>query len=359
MAQLERREIPLPRMAKSKDAMAMTDEEILGRCREVAHAFRFAEELLRQEGLGTFGHIMSRAVDVLTRRKSVLERAQRRARFILIDEFQDSNVAQIKLAGLLASEEANVFAVGDPDQAIYQFRGATSDAFDQFLQTFGSDRVKRVTMSANRRSTPAILQCAYQVIKCNPEIASVDGGWAREPLSSARLEREPEIAAAPAVQAIAYNDYDQEASFIADEIQALRKEKPAARFGDIAVLYRSHFCREKIVAELTRRGIPVRVKGTDLLDTPELRDLLAVLRLLDASHPVAVFRVAALPQFNIDPEIVPRRAGAGGARLLRRSGAGECSRWPEGCGDFARGPSRAGCGEWAVLCRLGDCAAAL
>jgi len=58
----------------------------------------------------------------------VLERAQRRARFILIDEFQDSNVAQIKLASLLAGEAANVFAVGDPDQAIYQFRGATSDA---------------------------------------------------------------------------------------------------------------------------------------------------------------------------------------------------------------------------------------
>ena len=77
------------------------DEEALGRCHEVARAFRFAEDLLQKEGLGTFGHIMTRAVDVLTRRKSVLERAQRRARFILIDEFQDSNVAQIKLASLL------------------------------------------------------------------------------------------------------------------------------------------------------------------------------------------------------------------------------------------------------------------
>ena len=148
----------------------MSDEEILGRCREVAGAFRFAEKMLQDEGLGTFGHIMTRAVDVLTRRKSVLERAQKRARFILIDEFQDSNVAQIKLASLLAGDDANVFAVGDPDQAIYQFRGATSGAFDQFLRTFGPERVKRVTMSANRRSTPPILGCAYEAIACNPAI---------------------------------------------------------------------------------------------------------------------------------------------------------------------------------------------
>src|SRR5262249_35112897 len=102
VAQLEGGEIPLPRMAKSKDAQAMSDDEVLGRCREVARAYRYAEEMLQEEGLGTFGHIMTRAVELLIRRQSVLQRARRRARFILIDEFQDSNVAQIKLASLLA-----------------------------------------------------------------------------------------------------------------------------------------------------------------------------------------------------------------------------------------------------------------
>ncbi len=302
VAGIERGEIPVPRMAKAKDAAVMSDEEALGRCHEVARAFRFAEDLLQEEGLGTFGHIMTRAVDVLARRKSVLERAQRRARFILIDEFQDSNVAQIKLASLLAGEAANVFAVGDPDQAIYQFRGATSDAFEQFLQAFGKDRVQRVTMSANRRSTPPILRCAFQAIKCNPEIASADGGWPREPLTCARLEREAAVATAPAVQAIAHNGQEQEAVFVADTIKAMRAQNPAAKLSHFAVLYRSHFHREAIVAELTRRGIPVHVKGADLLKTPELRDAMAVLRILDSSHPVALFRVAALPQFEIDPQ---------------------------------------------------------
>jgi DNA helicase II / ATP-dependent DNA helicase PcrA len=302
VAKLECGEIPMPRMAKAKDAATMSGEEALARCHEVARAFRFAEDLLQKEGLGTFGHIMTRAVDVLTRRKSVLERAQRRARFILIDEFQDSNVAQIKLASLLAGEAANVFAVGDPDQAIYQFRGATSDAFDHFLQTFGPDRVKRVTMSANRRSTPPILRCAYQLIQCNPAIVTVDGGSPRQALSCARLEHDPAVASAPAVQAIVHTGPEHEAAFVADTITAMRANQPVTKFSHIAVLYRSHFCRERIVAELTHRGIPVRVKGADLLDTPELRDAIAVLRVLDSSHPVALFRVAALPQFHVDPE---------------------------------------------------------
>ena len=300
VVKLERGEIPLPRMAKSKDAETMPPEEVLGRCREVARAFRFAEELLQREGLGTFGHIITRAVDLLTRRKSVLERAQRRARFILIDEFQDSNIAQIKLASLLAGEEANVFAVGDPDQAIYQFRGATSDAFDHFLETFGPERVKRVTMSANRRSTPSILSCAHQTIQCNPAIARAEGGWRREPLTCDRLQRDPRLAAAAPVRAVVYNGAEQEASFVADTIAALRRS--AMKLSDIAVLYRSHFHREKLVAELTRRGIPVRVRGVDLFHTPELRDAMATLRILDSSHPVALFRVAALPMFQVDPE---------------------------------------------------------
>jgi len=302
VTRLERHEIPLPRMAKSRDAQAMSEAEVLGRCREVARAFRFAEELLHQEGLGTFGHIMTRAVDVLVRRKLILERAQRCARFILIDEFQDSNVAQIKLASLLAGDEANVFAVGDPDQAIYQFRGATSDAFDHFLETFGTDRVKRVTMSANRRSTLPILRCAHQLIQCNPTIAVVDGGWARQPLTCARADRDPSLASPTAVQAIVHNGPEQEAEFVANTIQTMQENHPELRLSDIAVLYRSHFHREQIVAELTHRGIPVRVRGADLFDTPELRDAMAVLRLLDSSHPVALFRVAALPQFQVDPE---------------------------------------------------------
>ena len=304
LARIESKEIPLPRVAKSKDAEDMPDEEILGRCREIARAFRYIEDLLKQENLGTFGHIITRAVEILGRRQSVLESAQKRARFILIDEFQDSNVAQIQLAKLLAGEEVNVFAVGDPDQAIYRFRGATSGAFDQFLRTFGPERVQRVTMSDNRRSTPPILRCAYEAIQCNPEVGSVelpDGGWPRQPLTCARLEREKSLAKASAVHAIVHNK-NEEAAFIADTIEATRQRRSTVKYSDFAVLYRNHLHRREVSGELRRRGIPVQVRGADLFDAPEVRDALAVLRILDGPDPIALFRVAALPQFEVDPE---------------------------------------------------------
>jgi DNA helicase-2/ATP-dependent DNA helicase PcrA len=305
VARLERREIPLPRVAKSKEASSMPVEEVLERCHEIARVFRYVEDLLREEGLGTFGHIITRAVDLLGRRQSVLQRAQKHARYILIDEFQDSNVAQIQLAKVLAGDEANVFAVGDPDQAIYRFRGATSGAFDQFLRTFGPDRVRRVTLSKNRRSTPPILHCAYQIIRENPPITSIelrDGGWQREPLHCARLEDDPALEHASPVQAIVHNGHEQEATFVADTIQAIRERRPGLKYQDIAVLYRTHMNREKVLAELRRRNIPVHVEGVDLFDTPEARDALAALQVMAAPDPIALVRVAAFPQFKVDAE---------------------------------------------------------
>jgi DNA helicase II / ATP-dependent DNA helicase PcrA len=304
VAQLERNEIPPPRVAKSKDATSMPREEVLARCHEIARAFRYVEGLLKQEGLGTFGHIITRAVEILGRDQSVLLSAQEHARFILIDEFQDSNVAQIKLAKLLAGDEANVFAVGDPDQAIYRFRGATSGAFDQFLRTFGPECVARVTMSDNRRSTPPILSCAYQVIRCNPEVGSKeleDEGWPRRPLTCARLAGEKNLAKAPAVHAIVHNK-NEEPAFIAETIEATLRRRPAMKYRDFAVLYRNHHHRQEVVDELRRRGIPVQVRGADLFDAPQVRDAMAVLRILDGSDPISLFRVAALPRFCVDPE---------------------------------------------------------
>src|SRR5271165_6694892 len=305
VAQLEREELPLPRVAKSKEAALMPREEVLCCCHEIARAFGYVEDLLKQEGLGTFGHIITRAVEMLGRRQSVLQAAQQRARFILVDEFQDSNVAQIQLAKLLAGEEANVFAVGDPDQAIYRFRGATSGAFDQFLRTFGPQRVKRVTMSDNRRSTPPILSCAYQVIQCNPEVGSKeleDAGWPRQPLTCARLEREKNLAAkAAAVHAVVHNK-NEDAGFIADTIEATRRRRPGMKYDHFAVLYRNHHHRQEVVDELRRRDIPVQVKGADLFDAPQVRDAMAVLRILDGPDAIALFRVAALPRFNVDAE---------------------------------------------------------
>ena len=123
---LERRELPVPRVAKSKDADLLTEDEVLGRCCEIAAIFATVERMLREENLGTFGHMITRAFDLLQSDSALLAREREHARFILVDEFQDANFAQVKILRDLAGTDCNVFAVGDPDQAIYRFRGASS-----------------------------------------------------------------------------------------------------------------------------------------------------------------------------------------------------------------------------------------
>src|SRR5437868_10249331 len=109
------------------------------------------------------------AIKVLREDPDKLAREQQRARFLLIDEFQDCNRGQIDLMALLAGTERNIFAVGDPDQAIYRFRGATSAAFEEFLSLYPDAR--GVVLDENQRSRTPILRCAYTLINENPGIA--------------------------------------------------------------------------------------------------------------------------------------------------------------------------------------------
>jgi DNA helicase-2/ATP-dependent DNA helicase PcrA len=315
VAKLGSKQIPLPRVGRTKDAATMSDDEILGRCREIARVFRYAEDLLTHENLGTYSHVITRAVALLRDQNNVaqLARAREHARFVLIDEFQDSNVAQIELTRLLVAEKSNVFAVGDPDQAIYRFRGATAGAFDHFLKIFGVARVKRVTMSENRRSTEVILKSAYSVISRNPEITSVElpGGerWTRAPLDHARTKPEP-IPVSP-VQVKAWEQAEGEAVFVGQEI--VRKHKSEGRpWRDFAVLYRGHSNRDALVEQLLLLGVPFTVEGIDLLEIAEVRDLLAALRAIESGDSVGLLRVAALPGFQVEGEAVRAALAAAG-----------------------------------------------
>lgn len=301
--------LPLPRVAMPKDAAKLTDEEVLARCREIAHVFRKVEKMLADEKLGMFGHMISGAVKLLREDPARLERERSRAKFLLIDEFQDSNIAQIELAQLLAGESRNIFAVGDPDQAIYKFRGATAAAFDEFMARFPGTEV--VSLEENQRSTRAILQCAFHAIRNNPQPAGNNGAAAalfhRRQLESGRAERARQ-ASEPwqelPVEMVIAPDASAEAADIAESV-LVRKEQLGCRWRDFAVLYRQHIHREELLSEFAARNIPLSVEGVDVLDTQAGRDLLALLRSIASSgDAVSLLRVASLPQFGISAEAV-------------------------------------------------------
>src|SRR4029077_1960867 len=272
-----------------------------------ASVFTTVERMLREDNLGTFGHMITRAYELLSQDAELLAEERKRARFILVDEFQDANFAQIKILQMLAGEECNVFAVGDPDQAIYQFRGASSAAFELFQRKFPS--TKLVALDRNRRSTTPILKCAFAVISRNPdsfaEARDTLLPYRRAPLVSAPGEIAlPEGAElrSVTVDAVPLAAKDVECSDVVSIIQE-RRAHSRCQWKDIAVLYRQHLHRDHLAVELAEKGIPFSIENMDVLDTPEVRDLLACLgAIVSEADSASLLRVAALPQFTVDPE---------------------------------------------------------
>jgi DNA helicase-2/ATP-dependent DNA helicase PcrA len=302
---LERKEVPIPRVAKSKNVL--DDAEVLGRCREIARVFTTMERWLAEENLGTFSHMITRAHALLHTDETVLAEARSRARFILADEFQDANFAQIQLLARLAGADGNIFAVGDPDQAIYRFRGASSAAFELFDRHFPN--ANRVVLEKNRRSTTPILRSAFALIDKNPPLFAnhpqAASAYRRTPLQSAREEEAAKAGAplpSPPVSVIVLATRDAEGPDLVSSIRDSQK-KSRRRWSDFGILYRSHFHRDEVVHELAEADIPFVIESMDISDTPEARDLFACLSaVVSAGDDVSLFRVAALPCFHVDPE---------------------------------------------------------
>jgi DNA helicase-2/ATP-dependent DNA helicase PcrA len=316
VGRVARGEVPIPRVERSsKD---LTDAEVLGRCHEISGVFSTMERWLREENYGTFGHMITRAHSLLCDNAELLEAERARVRFVLVDEFQDANFAQVKILAALAGKEANVFVVGDPDQSIYRFRGASSAAFDLFHRQFPA--AKMVVLDKNRRSTSPILRCAFAVIDKNPPVFAVNkftnnpvngnGGasaaiYRRTPLQSAREEdaaREGKSLRGDPVAMVTFSGRDAEGPEVVAAIRDLRR-RLGCKWSDFGILYRQHQHREDVIRELIEAEIPFSIENLDVSDTPEVRDLLAaVTAVVSMSDDASVFRVAALPQFNVDPE---------------------------------------------------------
>jgi DNA helicase-2/ATP-dependent DNA helicase PcrA len=256
------------------DATAHPDDEELGdraeQHVELARTYARYQELMAIDGTIDFGDQIVMALRLLTARPHVLNAYQRRFRYILVDEFQDTNLAQFEMVKLLAARHDNLCVVGDDDQAIYRFRGAAISNVLGFLDRYPSAR--QIVLGANYRSHQTILDAAYRlIVNNNPDRLEVKHGISKQLTA---VKEPPE----PLLQHLHFETATQEADAVAAMVRE-RVEADAWRYGDVAILVRSNNDADPFLRSLNLRGIPWTFSGNaGLYGRPEIRLLIAFLR---------------------------------------------------------------------------------
>ncbi|KKQ33288.1 MAG: hypothetical protein US45_C0012G0002 [Candidatus Nomurabacteria bacterium GW2011_GWA1_37_20] len=258
---------------------------------ELANAYKKYEELKIKEGVMDFSDLISNTLLLFRTRKNILKKYQEQFKFILVDEFQDTNYAQNELAILLAGDDKNITVVADDDQSIYRFRGAAVSNVLQFKKSF--PKAKVVTLNNNYRSTQPILDAAYALIQHNNpnRLEIVEGIDKKLKSHSTATKRDIEV-----IHEIRSED---EADKIARIIKELTEKK--YQYRDIAILVRANNYASLIATALQRHRIPFQFLGPGyLFQQEEIKDLIAYLAFLtNLSDSVSLFRILSMDVFNI------------------------------------------------------------
>ena len=261
------------------------------RCARVYHHY---EELLARNNAADFDDLLFKAVQLLQEHQEVRERYQDRYLYLMVDEFQDTNVAQYRLARLLSGEHHNICVVGDPDQSIYSWRSADIRNILSFQHDYPEART--VSLEQNYRSTGRILETAKRLISTN-------GKRIRKDLFTDKEE-------GPPVEVHEAYDEDDEAKFVIGEVDRLiRDEKQQP--GDCAVMYRVNAQSRALEEACLHRGMKYRlVGGVRFYRRREVKELMAYLRLLhNPLDEVSLARVINVPPRGIGAKTLQDLAG--------------------------------------------------
>lgn len=251
---------------------------------KVAEIYEFYQSRLLKNNALDFDDLIMQTVRLFEQNPSILAYYQNKFRYILVDEYQDTNTAQYVLVKLLAAAHRSLFVVGDPDQSIYGWRGANIRNILNFEKDYHDARI--IKLEQNYRSTQVILDVANEVISNN----------------SSRKEKDLWTAEGQGTPVMLYlgPDEHQEAQFIADRIRSIR-EHSGANYRDFAVLYRTHAMSRVVEEIFLREMIPYTIiGGLKFYDRKEIKDLLAYLRLLvNPADTVSLSRVINMPKRGV------------------------------------------------------------
>lgn len=231
---------------------------------KIAEVYELYQKRLKENNAIDFDDIINYTIKIFMENPDVIEYYSNKFKYVLVDEYQDTNKAQFTLITLLASIHRNITVVGDNDQGIYSFRGADITNILNFEKDFPGTKI--IKLEQNYRCTGNILKVANAVIKNN------------EVKYEKKLWTENEIGSLPMIYS-ADNEYD-EGSFIVEQIERLRREE-YYKYSDFAVLYRMNSQSRALEDILRRENIPYKIiGGLKFYERKEIKDIIAYLRLI-------------------------------------------------------------------------------
>jgi DNA helicase-2/ATP-dependent DNA helicase PcrA len=255
-------------------ALADEDKLELQKWQELSGAYALYEKLLHENGAIDFGGLLLYVLRLFIERPNILKEYRERFKYVVVDEFQDTNSIQYKIVKLLADPKRNITVVGDDDQAIYKFRGAALANIMQFRTDY--PEATRVVLTSNYRSGKKILDTAYKLIQeNNPHRLEASEG-----LSKVLQSHKEEDGFVHHIHAAALDD---EVDAVVGEI--LKKKEAGAEWSDFAILSRSNDAADPFLEALERNGIPYQfVALSGLYTKPVILDALAYLRAVNEPY---------------------------------------------------------------------------
>ncbi len=287
----------LSEISRAKDSL-LSPEEFTAqagsdfRLKKIAECYRLYQKRLLEADAMDFDDLLVRTVELFETEPAVLQKYQNRFRYLMIDEYQDTNHAQYRFVSLLAQKSRNLCVVGDDDQSIYKFRGATIENILSFENQFSPCTVIR--LEQNYRSTQNILDAANAVIAKNLN---------RKPKTLWTQNGKGDL-----IQVHTLDNEDEEGRFIARTV--LDKVANGGKYRDMAVLYRANAQSNAIERSLVKSGIPYRILGGHRFnDTKEVRDAIAYLRVINnPDDSVSLRRIINEPKRGIGDTTLDKAA---------------------------------------------------
>ena len=270
----------------------MKDKEEKKRIKEVANAYQVYQNLLLENNVLDFGDLINYCLKLFQKRPRILEQYRKKFKYILVDEFQDTNWAQYELIKLLAAPKNNLTVCADDDQSVYKFRGASFSNIVQFRKDFS--KAKQIVLTENYRSTQDILDLAYKFIQQNNPNRLEHLNKINKKLVSTKKNK-------GFIEHLHFKTLEQEVRGVINKIIELLNKDKEANFNDFAILVRANNQANVFSRALERAKLPFQFMALrGLYSKPVILDIISYFKLLDNYHESpAVYRILNLPFLKI------------------------------------------------------------